>query len=242
MGILGKIRNRVGKAVHQFDMISDGDKILVCFSGGKDSYTLIKVMESIKKKAPVSFSFKILLVDAGFAEMDYSDVKVFLESKGYDFEILSSSISAILADKLRDNDKNPCFLCSRIRRGVIYNYARRNGFNKIALGHNLDDAIETFMMNMFFSYRMAMLKPKYLNDEGDIEVIRPLIFCDEELIVEFCNHLGYVPINQVCDLKFKDSKRLMFRKMLKELKEKNPDIKESAMKSFGNIDKKSFWN
>jgi tRNA 2-thiocytidine biosynthesis protein TtcA len=230
MNIVRTILHNVGECISDYSMIKDGDRILVCFSGGKDSFVLLDTLEKLRKKAPIKFEIFVLCVNPNFKEQDYSIMRKFFEKEKYDYEILESNISKVIKEK---NPKNPCSLCSRLRRGIVYKYAVKNKFNKIALGHNLDDAIETFLMNLFYSNKLHFMRAMY-ESEYENYIIRPLIYCNEDLIQMYCDKLNYVTFKQYCPLKEEDSTRYFVKEIIRKNKEKNPKIYSSflsAMKS-----------
>jgi len=242
MGNFIRISRLAGKVVFDFSMINEGDKILVCFSGGKDSFVLLRVLKYLKSRYKTNFELKVFCVNHGF-DLNFSEnVREILELEDVEFEIFNSQISFILEGQLKIKKFRPCFLCSRMRRGIIYNYALENGFNKVALGHNLNDAIETQMMNMFFGSKISLLKPIFLAENGKVEVIRPLIYVDEDLIVDFINSCKFVPVESVCPLRVEDSKRDYFKRMVADLKKKNPQIMENCLHSFSNVSELNSWD
>ena len=221
MNIVRTILHNVGKCIADYSMISEGDKILVCFSGGKDSFVLLDSLEKLRKKSPVKFELFVLCVNPNFKEQDYSGLINYLKEHEFQYEILDTKIAKVVSEKSKN--KNPCSLCSRLRRGVIYNYALKNKFNKIALGHNLDDSIETFLMNLFYSNKLDLLRPMY-KTKYDNYIIRPLIYCNEDLIRLYCDKMSYVPFKQYCNLKSEDSTRLFIRDLISKNKQKNPKM------------------
>lgn len=230
MNVVRTILHKVGECISDYSMIKEGDRILVCFSGGKDSFVLLDTLEKLRNKAPVNFEIFVLCVNPNFKEQDYTLMKEFLEKENYNYEILSTNISKVMNEK---NPKNPCSLCSRLRRGVIYNYAKKNNYNKIALGHNLNDSIETFLMNLFYSNKLHFMRPIYETEYKNF-IIRPLIYCNEELIELYSEKMKYKPFKQYCPLKEEDSTRFFMKELIKKNKEKNPKIYSSflsAMKS-----------
>ncbi len=240
--ILKIISRKAGRAGHKFSMIKEGDRILICFSGGKDSFVLIRVLKELKNRYPINFDLKVLCINPGFDSKFNEDIKNILDKEGLDYEILNSNINNVIEIQNNIKKLSPCFMCSRLRRGLIYDYAIKNGFNKIALGHTLDDAIETHLMNLFFSNRTSFLKPKYLAENGKIEVIRPLIFVDENLIKEYISIEEFNPISNNCPMNSENSKREYFRKIIRDLEEINPKIKESAMHAFMNTKEINSWD
>lgn len=233
---------KAGRACYDFNMLKDKDKILVCFSGGKDSFILLKVLLYLKKKYPIDFELKILVINPGFDENFNSQISLLLEEGELEFEVLDTQIREVIEEQSMIKKFRPCFMCSRLRRGIIYDYAMKNGFNKIALGHNLDDAIETHLMNLFYSNKTSFLKPKYLAENGKVEVVRPLIYVDEDDIVSYCDDIGFVAVKNDCPLREEgDSKREYFKKLIDEMKNDNPKIKESAFHAFSNVGELNEW-
>lgn len=229
MNVVRTVLHNVGKCIADYSMICDGDRILVCFSGGKDSFVLLNTLERLRKKAPIKFEIFVLCINPNFKNQDYSEMVRFLENEKINYEIFNTQISNVIT-KNSKNKKNACSFCSRLRRGVIYNYAIKNNFNKIALGHNLDDAIETFLMNLFYSNKLQFMRPYYKTKYNNF-IIRPLIYCNEDLIKEYCKKLEYVPFKQYCPLKNEDSTRLFIRDLISKNKEKNSKLYISFLSS-----------
>ena len=244
MYLLKQLCSKAGKACYDFSMLNNNDKILICFSGGKDSYVLLKILIELRKKYPINFELKILVINPNFDLNFENKIKQFLNNeniKNIQFEILNTQIKKVIKKQNQIKKINPCFMCSRLRRGIIYNYALKNGYNKIALGHNLDDAIETHLMNFFYSSKTSFLKPKYLAENGSIEVIRPLIYIDEDLIVKYINKTKFKIIENNCPLKKQKSNREYFKKFIYELKKRNPKIKQNAYHAFFNTLELNSW-
>ncbi len=179
-----RLRRLVGQAVTDFSMIDNGDKVMVCVSGGKDSYTLLDMLLSLERHAPVEFSLVAVNLDQkqpGFPEHVLPE---YLDKLGVEFQILEEDTYSIVQE-LTPEGKTTCPVCSRMRRGILYSAAKRIGANKIALGHHLDDAVETLFLNMFFGGTMKSMPPKLLSDDGANVVIRPLYYAREKVIEEF---------------------------------------------------------
>jgi tRNA 2-thiocytidine biosynthesis protein TtcA len=177
-------------------MIEDKDVVMVCLSGGKDSYTLLSLLTALKKRAPIDFSIIAMNLDQkqpGFPEHVLPD---YLNSHGVDYKIITEDTYSIVKEKIPEG-KTTCSLCSRLRRGIIYRVAREIGANKIALGHHKNDIVETFFMNMFFGSKLKSMPPKLLSDDQTNVVIRPLAYIEEKDIISFSKTMNYpiIPCN-----------------------------------------------
>lgn len=242
MYLLKSLSKKAGLAIFEHKMILEDDKILICFSGGKDSFALIKILENIKKNYPINFELKILVINPNFDNSFERKIMSFLKQIDLDYEIINTKINEVIDKQSKIKKFRPCFMCSRLRRGIIYDYAIKNNYNKIALGHTLDDAIITHLMNFFYSSKTSFLKPKYLAENKKVEVIRPLIYIDEDLIKKFVNKSKFIPTKNECPLRQEDSNREHFKKIVKDLKQKNPKIKENAYHALKNTKELNPWN
>jgi len=191
-----RLRRLVGQAVTDYQMIESGDRIMVCLSGGKDSYTLLDMLLSLQINAPVSFSLVAVNLDQkqpGFPEQVLPD---YLEHLGVEYQILEQDTYSIV-QQLTPAGKTTCPVCSRLRRGILYNHAQAIGANKIALGHHADDAVETLFMNMFQGGRLKAMPPKLRSDDGRNLLIRPLYYCRESVIQRWAEFAQYpiIPCN-----------------------------------------------
>ena len=171
-----RLKHDVGEAILRFNMIEDGDRVMVCLSGGKDSYTMLDLLLALQKKAPISFELIAVNLDQkqpGFPEHNLPE---YLNDLGIQYHIVEQDTYSIVKDKIPEG-KTTCGLCSRLRRGILYSFAEKIGASKIALGHHQDDIIETFFLNMFFNGQLKTMPPKLLSDNKKHVVIRPLALC-----------------------------------------------------------------
>ena len=179
-----RLRHQVGQAIADYGMIENGDKVMVCLSGGKDSYTMLDVLLQLQKKAPVEFSITAVNLDQkqpGFPEHVLPE---YLRSRGVDFHILEQDTYSVVKRVIPEG-KTMCSLCSRLRRGALYTYAEENGYTKLALGHHRDDLVATFFLNLFFHAKLASMPPKLRSDDGKHMVIRPLCYVAEHDIAAY---------------------------------------------------------
>ncbi|MBW8312182.1 MAG: tRNA 2-thiocytidine(32) synthetase TtcA [Rhizobium sp.] len=181
-----RLRRQVGQAIADFGMIEEGDKVMVCLSGGKDSYAMLDILLQLQKKAPVRFELVAVNLDQkqpGFPEHVLPD---YLHSIGAPFTILEQDTYSVVK-RVVPEGKTMCSLCSRMRRGALYSHAKAQGFTKIALGHHRDDLVATFFLNLFFHAKLASMPPKLVSDDGEHVVIRPLAYCREADLAEYAD-------------------------------------------------------
>ncbi len=192
----GRLEHQVGKAIADFNMIEAGDTVMVCLSGGKDSYTLLDVLLTLRKRAPVDFRIVAMNLDQKQPGFPEDVLPGYLKSIGVDFHIEAQDTYSIVKEKIPEG-KTTCSLCSRLRRGIIYRVAHELGANKIALGHHRDDMIETLFLNMFFGGKLKAMPPKLVTDKGDHIVIRPLAYCAEKDIARYARGMEFplIPCN-----------------------------------------------
>ncbi len=215
-------------------MISEGDRILVCLSGGKDSWVMLDMLIKLQKKAPVNFKLEALKVDYPHSPEDNLIIRNAAEKK-YNIKttILETNTENVI-DSVKDKSKSHCALCSRLRRGVIYSYAHEHNFNKIALGHHMNDTNETLLMNLFFSGIMKGMAPILKSDDGRNTVIRPMIYVHESWISAYVEQLDLPLFRDEC--RFYDQKeRSRAKNLLNTLEEEIPDIQNNMLAGQSNI-------
>ena len=227
------------KAVKEFELINDGDKIMVCISGGKDSFLLAKCIEEIKRHGKVHFDVCYVCMNPGYSEKNRKLILKNAKKLNIDLEMFESDIF----DIVKDVDRSPCYLCARMRRGCLYKHAQELGCNKIALGHHFDDVIETILLSMFYGAEVKTMMPKLHSENFEgLELIRPLYFVHEESVKSWAKFNGLSFLNCACRFTEEnyekvetDSKRLEMKRLIKELKKKNPNIDYNIYKALDNI-------
>jgi len=244
LNISKKITTLAGRTNAKYKLINEGDKILVGFSGGKDSLTLIHTLKRMQRKAPFNFAFKAVTITYGMGEQ----VQFLVDHCAkYDIphEIIDTQIFEISKEKIRKNSSF-CSFVSRMRRGYLYTHALENGYNKLALGHHLDDAMESFFMNFFYNGSMRSMPPIYKAENG-LEVIRPLIMCRERQLRAFADtNCVDVIGDESCPAMRMDIKmphaRANTKELLAKLEEQNPQIFVSMKAAFSNFHPSTFFN
>ncbi len=221
------------KAVTDYDLIQDGDKIAVCISGGKDSFLLSKCLQEIKKHGKINFEIVFISMNPGYDEASSNRNEENARKLGIDLITFTSDIFNVVS-KL--DEKSPCYLCARMRRGYLYDQAKKLGCNKIALGHHYDDVIETILLSIFYSGQIQTMLPKLhsSNFEG-MQLIRPLYLVREADIISWTKYNDLDFIGCACNLKKENSRRADTKKIIKELSELNPFIEGNIFKSVENI-------
>ena len=228
------LRRDVGRAIVDFNMIEDGDLVMVCISGGKDSYTLLNILQSLQKYAPIKFRIHAVNLDQKQPGFPEHVLPQYLEELQIDYKIIEQDTYSIVKKKIPEG-KTYCGLCSRLRRGILYNYAESLGADKIALGHHRDDIVETLFLNMFYGGNLSAMPPKLLSDDKRNIVIRPLAYCKELEIDRYAKLMNFPIIP--CDLCGSQNhlKRQSIKSMLRQWDKKNPGRIESIFRSITNI-------
>lgn len=228
------LRADVGRAIGDFNMIQEGDLVMVCLSGGKDSYTLLDLLLSLQKHAPIDFRIKAVNLDQKQPGFPEHVLPAYLESIGVDYHILEQDTYSVVVDKTEPG-KTYCGLCSRLRRGSLYSYAERIGATKIALGHHRNDLLETLFLNMFFGGKLKAMPPKLLSDDGRHVVIRPLAYCKENDIAKYARlkEFPIIPCN-LCGSQ-ENMQRKEIKSMLNDWERMHPGRLDVMFKSLLNV-------
>ncbi len=229
-----RLRHQVGRAIADFGMIGDGDKVMVCLSGGKDSYTLLDILLQLQAKAPVKFSITAVNLDQkqpGFPEHVLPE---YLESLGVEYRILEQDTYSVVT-RVVPEGKTMCSLCSRMRRGALYRFAAEQGFTRIALGHHRDDLVATFFLNLFFHAKISGMPPKLLSDDGRHVVIRPLAYVREVDIAAYATARGFpiIPCN-LCGSQ-ENLQRRQVKKMMDAWEKDSPGRIENIARALGDV-------
>ena len=229
-----KLRRNVGQAINEYNMIEDGDKIMVCVSGGKDSYALLNILLLLKKSAPIHFDIIAVNLDQkqpGFPEHILPE---YLTRIGVDYKIIEENTYGIVKDKVEEG-KTTSSLCSRLRRAILYKAAKELGATKVALGHHRDDMLETLMLNMFYGGKIKSMPAKLVSDNGEHVVIRPLAFCKESELIQYAalKHFPIIPCN-LCGSQ-PNLQRQNIKKMLNDWHQQFPGRIESMFTAIRNV-------
>lgn len=225
---------QVGRAIRDWKLIEDGDRIMVGISGGKDSYTLMHLLSMLQKRAPIKFELIAVNLDQGQPGFPAHLLKEYFEAQGYDYRILVEDTYSIVTDKIPEG-RTYCSLCSRLRRGVLYDAAVELGCSKIALGHHRDDLLETLLLNLFFSGQLKAMPAKLLSDDGRNTVIRPLVYSAEVDIARYSELMDFpvVPCN-LCGAQ-PNMQRQSIKALLQSLEEQHPYLKSSMLNALQNV-------
>jgi tRNA 2-thiocytidine biosynthesis protein TtcA len=229
-----KLERGVGEAIGDFNMIGDGDTVMVCVSGGKDSYTLLSCLLALRERAPVDFRIVAMNLDQKQPGFPDHVLPAYFESIGVEYRIVTEDTYSIVKDKIPEG-KTTCSLCSRLRRGIIYRTAKELGATRIALGHHRDDMLETLFLNMFFGGKIKAMPPKLVSDDGNHVVIRPLAYCTEAEIARFARTMDFpiIPCN-LCGSQ-ENAQRKQIKNMLQGWARDYPGRIESLATALKNV-------
>ncbi|MEX0614569.1 MAG: tRNA 2-thiocytidine(32) synthetase TtcA [Methylophaga sp.] len=229
-----RLRRQVGQAIADYDMIQDGDKVMVCLSGGKDSYTMLDILMNLRDHAPINFELIAVNLDQKQPGFPEEVLPAYLESVGVPYHIIEKDTYSIVKEVVPEG-KTTCGICSRLRRGSLYGYARQNGITKIALGHHRDDIIETLFLNMFYGSKIKAMPPKLLSDDKSNIVIRPLAYAKEADIVRYAEARQFpiIPCN-LCGSQ-QNLQRQVIKDMLQAWEKQSPGRLENIFRSLQNV-------
>ena len=229
-----KIKKAMANAIHDYQMIEEGDRIMVACSGGKDSTIMLLILEDMRRRSPVSFEIVPVLLDQKQPNFNVVDFKLWLKDKGFDLTVLEEDTYSIVTEKTPEG-KSFCGLCSRLRRGILYNYAEEHGFTNIALGHHREDLNETLLMNLFFAGKMASMPPKLKSRDSRNVVIRPMSYVAEDLLISHAKDLKFpiIPCN-LCGSQ-DNMRRQQIKATLKRLSGTIPNIEATLLNAQKNV-------
>ena len=230
-----KLSRAVGKALGEFSMISEGDRVMVAVSGGKDSYTMLHLLRSMQRRAPIDFELVVVNIDQGHPGYPAQVLHDYMAKEGHAFHMISEDTYSIVKEKVPEG-KTTCSLCSRLRRGILYRVADELGCQKIALGHHRDDIIQTLLLNLLFAGKLSAMPAKFTADSGRHVVIRPLAYCAEEDIAAFSEAMQFpiLPCN-LCGSQ-ENLQRKIVGKMIDDLEAKRPGTKTVMLAALGNVE------
>ncbi|MBP9726175.1 MAG: tRNA 2-thiocytidine(32) synthetase TtcA [Gammaproteobacteria bacterium] len=241
-----KLLHYTTKAVADFNMIQTGDKVLVCLSGGKDSYTMLSLLNMMRVSSNYKFELQAFTLDQAQPGWGDADMRAWLEKRKIPYEIITEDTYSIVKEKIPEG-KTYCSLCSRLRRGIIYSYAAKHGFTKVALGHHRDDMIRTLLMSILYSGEIKSMPPKLLTDSKDHIVIRPLAYCQEKDIIQYMKEQQFPIIP--CTLCGSQEKLVRKRvtKLIDQLCEENPKVGSNMLHALQSLQPsqlmdKKYWD
>src|SRR5713101_3655706 len=230
-----RVARKTTKAIVDYDMLEDGDRVMVGLSRGKDSWALLQVLDVLRQRAPIGFSLIAVNVDSGYKEYKHHLIASTCTARGWEYRIEHTGIGQTIDDIL-DDGATPCSLCARLRRGVLYRIAKETGATKIALGHHADAFIETLLLNLFFAGSLKAMLPMLVSDVGAHVVLRPLVYVGEEEARAYAKECGLPIIGCCCpacgDLGLQ---RQRIKRLLMELEGEHPRVKQSMLKALGNV-------
>jgi len=233
-----RIQRLTGRAIGDFGLIENRDRILVALSGGKDSWTLLHILDSLRQRAPITFSLIAVTVHAGFPNFQTDLLTNHLSTRGLEHLVVKVPIYRLMLDKLTPGEM-PCPLCSRIRRGALYTKARELECSKIALGHHREDFVETLILNLFYNGKIKAMSPILKADDGVNTVIRPLVYVPEGDIIQFAATARFPVIHCACPACGEQNmKRVKIKQLLMDLEKEHPGIKANLLAALANVEER----
>jgi tRNA 2-thiocytidine biosynthesis protein TtcA len=230
-----RIAKRTTRAILDHQLIEDGDRVMVGLSGGKDSWALLQILDVLRKRAPIEFSLVAVTVHSGYEDFQHDVIAAACAARGWEHRVERTSIGEVIEDLL-EPDATPCSLCARLRRGVLYRIATEVGANKIALGHHLDDFVETLLLNLFFAGALKAMPARLVSDNGRHIVVRPLAYVSEDEARLYAQESGLPVVGCCCPVCGDFSlQRQRIKRLLMDLERDHPDIRASMLKALGNV-------
>jgi tRNA 2-thiocytidine biosynthesis protein TtcA len=229
------VARKVTKAIHDFNLIEDGDRVMVGLSGGKDSWALMEILDVLRRRAPINFSIVAVNIDSGYEDFQHGTIKTTCDARGWECHVEHTTIGEVMDDILAAN-ATPCSLCARLRRGALYRLADTVGATKIALGHHADDFIETLLLNLFYEGSLKAMPARLVSDSQAHVVIRPLVYVNEADCRDYAKAMSLPIIGCCCpacgDLSLQ---RQRIKQMLMDLERDNAGVKHSMLKALSNV-------
>jgi len=224
----------MGRAIRDFALVEENDRIMVCVSGGKDSHCMLHLLRIMQQKAPFKFDLVAVNLDQGQPGFPAQELEAYLKARGYDYRMLKEDTYSIVLEKT-DPEKSKCALCSRLRRGILYNAAVELGCNKIALGHHREDLVETLLLNLVFAGSLGSMPPLLKSDDGRNTVIRPLCYAAEQELAQYADLMKFpiLPCN-LCGSQ-PNLQRKRMKRLVDELSREIPNIRSSILAAMGNV-------
>ncbi len=230
-----RVARKVTRAIHDFNLIEDGDRVMVGLSGGKDSWALLQILDVLRKRAPINFSLIAVNIDSGYEDFQHDTLKTTCDARGWECHVEHTTIGAVMDDILEAN-ATPCSLCARLRRGALYRLADKVGATKIALGHHADDFIETLLLNLFFEGSLKAMPARLVSDNQAHVVIRPLVYVNEGDCRDYTKAMNLPIIGCCCpvcgDLSLQ---RQRIKQLLMDLERQNAGVKHSMLRALANV-------
>ncbi|MEO8078202.1 MAG: tRNA 2-thiocytidine(32) synthetase TtcA [Acidobacteriota bacterium] len=230
-----RIAKKATRAISEFNLIQNGDRVMVGLSGGKDSWALLNILDVLRKRAPINFTLVAVTVDSGYDGYRHDLISSTCEQRGWEYRIVHTGIGGVMDDILDASD-TPCSLCARLRRGVLYRIAKEIGATKIALGHHMDDFVETLLLNLFFGGSLKAMPARLVSDNGEHVVIRPLVYVTEAEARTYAKAEAFPIISCCCpacgDLSLQ---RQRIKRLIAQLEVEHPDVKNSMIRALGNV-------